>query len=252
MYKSTDAGKTWKHLGLREGQQIASILIDPHDPNRVFVAVLGHPYGPNEERGVFRSVDGGETWRKVLYKDENTGAIDPAFDPSNPRKIMPRSGRLVKRRGRRMVSPVPAAASSCRMTAATPGSRLTFGLPEQGLGRIGIAIAPSDPRRMYAMVEAPREGGVYRSDNAGETWQRINSESRIYGRGSDFAWVRVDPKNKDTIYICNTSFYRSTDAGATFTAIKGAPGGDDYHTSGSIPTIPTLCSSGSIRAPPSR
>ena len=126
--------------------------------------------------------------------------------------------------------------------AATTGSQLTGGLPTfaQGLGRIGIGIAPSDPNRMYALVESREAGGLYRSDDAGATWKRVNTEQRIYGRGSDFACVRVDPKNRDVIYVANTSTYRSTDAGQSFTAIKGAPGGDDYHTIWINPANPNI------------
>jgi len=232
IYKSTDAGKTWTHLGLRDGQQIPRIVVDPHDPNRLFVAVLGHPYGANEERGVFRSTDGGKTFQKVLYKDENTGAMDLAFDPTNSQIIyadlwsarqVPWEGSIEGHRGGLFKS----------TDGGTTWNPLTKGLPtnEQGLGRIGIAVAPSDGHRLYAMVDAPRQlGGVFRSDDAGESWQRVNDEQRVWGRGDDFAWVRVAPDNKDEIYVCNTSMYHSMDAGQTFTAIKGAPGGDDYHT----------------------
>jgi photosystem II stability/assembly factor-like uncharacterized protein len=231
MYKSTDGGKTWRHLGLREGQQISAILVEPHDPNRLFVAVLGHPYGPNEQRGVFRSTDGGETWQKVLYKDENTGAVDLAFDPNNARTVY--AVLWAARQGPWENGAWNGANSGLFKSTdgGTTWRQLTGGLPTsaEGLGRIGIAVAPSDPKRMYALVEA-RPSAVYRSDDAGTTWQRVNTEARISGRGSDFAGVRVDPKNKDVIYVANTSAYRSMDAGQTFTAIKGAPGGDDYHT----------------------
>ena len=231
MYKSTDGGKNWTHLGLRDGQQIAAIIVDPHDPSRVFVAVLGHPYGPNEERGVYRSTDGGQTFQRVLYEDENTGAVDLAFDPANPRNVY---AVLWEARQGPWENGAWSGPKSGLFKSTDGGStwrQLIIGLPThaEGLGRIGIAIAPSDPRRMYAMVEA-RPSGVYRSDDAGNTWTRVNTEQRVAGRGSDFACVRVDPKNKDVIYVANTSTYRSTDAGQTFTAIKGAPGGDDYHT----------------------
>ncbi|HXZ12190.1 MAG TPA: glycoside hydrolase [Candidatus Sulfotelmatobacter sp.] len=234
IYKSTDAGRSWKHLGLRDGQQITNILVDPRDANRVFVAVLGHPYGPNEERGVFRSLDGGETWRKILYKDENTGATDLAFDPKNAQTLY-----AVLWSSRRPPWPTsgPLEGHTGGLFKSTDGGdtwkALTKGLPTNAeeLGRIGIGISPSDPNRMFALVDAKAEvGGLYRSDDAGESWQRVNHEERIWGRGSDFAWVRVAPDNRDTVYICNTSMYRSTDAGENFTAIKGAPGGDDYHT----------------------
>jgi photosystem II stability/assembly factor-like uncharacterized protein len=231
IYKSTDAGKTWTHLGLRDGQQIPRVIVDPHNPNRVFAAVLGHPYGANEERGVFRSTDGGQTWQKVLYKDENTGAVDLAFDPTSAQIVyavmwaarqVPWEGSLEGHSGGLFKS----------TDGGTTWNRLTKGLPtnEQGLGRIGIAVAPNDRNRMYAMVNAPQVGGVFRSDDAGESWERVNDENRVWGRGDDFAWVTVAPDNKDEIYVCNTSLYRSMDAGKTFTAIKGAPGGDDYHT----------------------
>ncbi|MGA7191232.1 MAG: hypothetical protein WBY66_22245 [Candidatus Acidiferrales bacterium] len=234
IYRSTDGGNTWTHLGLRDGQQITNILVDPHDPNRVFVAVLGHPYGPNAERGVFRSTDGGQTWDKVLYKDENTGATDLAFDPTNPQILYT---DLWNSRRPPWTTGGPLEGHTGGLFKSTDGGDnwkpLTKGLPtnEQGLGRIGIGIAPNDPNRIYALVDAqPEVGGLYRSDDAGESWQRVNHEERIWGRGFDFAWVRVAPDNHDEIYICNTSTYRSMDGGVTFTAIKGAPGGDDYHT----------------------
>jgi photosystem II stability/assembly factor-like uncharacterized protein len=232
MYKSADGGKTWRHLGLRDGQQIPAILVDPRDPNRVFAAVLGHPYGPNAERGVFRSTDGGQNWQKVLYKNEHTGAVDLAFDPRNPRTVY---AVLWQARQGPWENGAFSGPNSGLFKSSDGGdtwTQLTGGLPAfaQGLGRIGIAIAPSDPARMYALVESRENGGLYRSDDAGASWRRVNQEQQIYGRGSDFACVRVDPKNKDVIYIANTSTYKSTDAGQSFTAIKGAPGGDDYHT----------------------
>jgi photosystem II stability/assembly factor-like uncharacterized protein len=234
IYKSSDAGTSWKHLGLRDGQQITNILIDPQDPNRVFVAVLGHPYGPNSERGVFRSTDGGENWQKILYKDDDTGATDLAFDPKNPQTLY---ADMWSSRRPPWTTSGPLEGHTGGFFKSTDGGEtwhpLTKGLPTnaQGLGRIGFGISPSSPNRIYALVDAaPDVGGLYRSDDAGESWLRVNHEDRIWGRGFDFAWVRVSPENPDIIYICNTSTYRSTDAGANFTAFKGAPGGDDYHT----------------------
>ena len=234
MYKSTDGGKNWRHLGLRDAQQIPAILVDPRNPNRLFVAVLGHPYGPNSERGVFRSSDGGETWQKVLYKDDRTGAVDLAFDPRNPQTVY---AVLWQAQQAPWENGAFSGANSGLFKSTDGGTTwapLTGGLPtfaQGGLGRIGIAIADTDPNRMYALVEARGDaGGVYRSEDAGATWKRVNGEQRIYGRGSDFACVRVDPKHKDVIYVANTSTYRSDDAGQSFTSIKGAPGGDDYHT----------------------
>jgi photosystem II stability/assembly factor-like uncharacterized protein len=232
MYKSTDGGATWKHIGLREGQQIGAVLVDPKDPNRVFVAVLGHPYGPNPERGVYRTLDGGATWTKVLYKDVDTGAIALSFDPRTPRTVWAAlwAGRQGPWENGAWNGP------NSGLFKSTDGgdtwTPITKGLPttQQGLSRIGFAIAPSDPRKMYAIVDAGRMTGVYRSVDAGESWERTNSEARVTGRGTDFAEVKVHPTNPETIFVANTSTYRSTDGGKTFTAIKGAPGGDDYHT----------------------
>ncbi len=233
MYKSTDAGQTWQHLGLRDAQQIASIIIDPQDPNRLFVTAQGHPYGPNSERGVFRSLDGGQTFQKVLYKDENVGGMDLLFDPRNSQVIF--ASMWCSRRPPWTTGGGYNGPGSGLYKSPDGGDhwqQLTKGLPgdAEGIGRIGPAISPSDPDRMYAWVNAKKGSGIYRSDDAGETWQQVNDEERVYGRGDDFGCVRVDPKNKDVIYVANTSTYRSTDAGKDFTAIKGAPGGDDYHT----------------------
>jgi photosystem II stability/assembly factor-like uncharacterized protein len=233
MYKSTDAGKTWRRLGLENALQISWIIIDPHDPNRVFVAALGHPYGPNEERGVFRSTDGGQSWQKVLYKDEDTGAIDLAFDQKNSQTVY--ASLWSARRPPWTIGNSINGPTSGLFKSTDGGDtwhELSQGLPTiaEGRGRIGIGIAPSDPNRMYTWVDADNaHGGIFRSDDAGQTWQPVNREQRIWGRGSDFACVRVDPRDKNTIYVANTSTYRSTDGGENFTAIKGAPGGDDYH-----------------------
>ncbi len=233
IYKSTDAGHTWQRLGLREAQQIASIIVDPKDPNRLFVAAQGHPYGPNPERGVYRSLDGGQTFQKVLYKDENAGGMDLVFDPRNSQVIF---ASLWSSRRPPWTTGGGYDGPGSGLYKSTDGGntwrQLTKGLPgeAEGIGRIGPAVAPSDPDRMYAWVNAKKGSGIYRSDDAGESWQRMDDEERLWGRGDDFGCVRVDPRNKDVIYVANTSTYKSTDAGKTFTAIKGAPGGDDYHT----------------------
>jgi photosystem II stability/assembly factor-like uncharacterized protein len=233
LYKSTDAGRTWQHLGLRDAQQIGSIIVDPKDPNRLFVAAVGHPYGPNPERGVFRSLDGGQTFQKVLYKDENIGAQDLLFDPRNSQVIF---ASLWASRRPPWTTGGAFNGSGSGLYKSTDGGntwhQLTKGLPgdAEGIGRIGPTVSSSDPDRMYAWVNAKKGSGIYRSDDAGESWQQMNDEERVWGRGDDFGCVRVDPRNKDVIYVANTSTYKSTDAGKNFTAIKGAPGGDDYHT----------------------
>jgi len=247
MYKSTDAGATWRHLGLRDAQQIASIIVDPKDANRLFVAVQGHPYGPNSERGVYRSLDGGQTFQKVLYKDENVGGMDLLFDPRNSQVIY--ASQWASRRPPWTTGGGYNGRGSGLFKSTDGGDSwhpLTKGLPgeAEGIGRIGPAVSPSDPERMYAWVNAKKGSGIYRSDDEGESWQQVNDEDRIYGRGDDFGCVRVDPKNKDVIYVANTSTYRSTDGGKNFTAIKGAPGGDDYHTIWINPENPEIIALG--------
>ena len=233
MYKSNDAGKTWTHLGLRNAQQIAQIIVDPRNPNRLFVAAMGHPYGPSPERGVFRSLDGGQTFQPVLHKDDLTGACDLAFDPSNPQTVFAVLWQAQQFPWENGAASGPNSGLFKSTDGGATWKQLTTGLPTfaQGLGRIGISIAPNDPKRMYALVAAGRaDNGLYRSDDSGDTWKRVNGENRISGRGDDFACVRVSPDNRDEVYVANTSTYRSMDGGQTFTAIKGAPGGDDYHT----------------------
>lgn len=232
IYKSTDAGAHWTHLGLRDGQQIPAVIVDPRDPDRVFAAVLGHPYGPNTERGVFRSLDGGASWTKVLYKDESTGAFDVAFDPADASTVY-----AALWRGRQAPWEIgssfqlPGSGLYKSVDGGTSWRELTRGLPSQadGLGRIGLATSPSRPARLYAIVDAPKLGGLYRSDDAGESWSRLNGDDRLWGRGSDFAEVRVDPKNPEVVYVANVVTWKSVDGGRTFTALRGAPGGDDYH-----------------------
>jgi photosystem II stability/assembly factor-like uncharacterized protein len=234
IYKSTDAGKTWTRMqNLRDAQQITSILVDPKDPNRVFVAAEGHPYGPNAERGVFRSTDGGQTFKQVLYKDENTGAADLAFDPSNPRTIYAAlwAARVAPWEVRSGASIYMAGSGLFKSTdGGDTWKPLTKGLPSasEGLGRIGIAVASSNPKRIYVSAEATKGAGVYRSDDAGESWQQANSDRRIGGRGPGAMGIVVAPDNPDVVYVANTTTWKSTDGGKTFVGWKGAPGGDDY------------------------
>jgi photosystem II stability/assembly factor-like uncharacterized protein len=232
-YKSTDAGKTWTHLGLRDAQQITAIVIDPQNPDRVFVAAEGHPYGPNAERGVFRSLDGGRTFEKVLFKDENTGAADLVMDPTNPQILFAAlwAARVAPweiRSGESFV--IPGSGLYKSTDGGTTWRQITKGLPsgEQGLARIGIAIANNNPKRMYLTVESQKDAGIYRSDDAGESWQFVNGDHRIGGRGPGAMGIAVAPDNQDTIYVANTTTWKSTDAGKTFVGFKGAPGGDDY------------------------
>lgn len=232
IYKSTDGGRTWRHLGLREAQQIGSIIVDPQNPNRVFVAALGHPYGPNTERGVYRSLDGGETWQRILYQDENTGAIQVAFDPTNSQIVY--ADLWAARQGpwENGAWQGPLSGLYKSIDGGNTWKQLTQGLPTiaQGLGRIGFDVSRSQPQTIYATVDAnPQQAGVYRSDDGGETWRKMNGEPRVWGRGSDFAEIRVHPKNHEIVFAGNTASYKSIDGGRTFTAFKGAPGGDDYH-----------------------
>lgn len=229
MYKSTDAGKTWAHIGLDKSSHIGEIIVDPANPDRVFVAVLGNLYAANPERGVYGSTDGGKTWKKVLYKNANVGAIDLAFAPNNSQVIY--ASLWATRRPPWAVYP-PANGPGSGLYKSTDGgstwTHLTNGLPADAVGKIGIAVAPTDPNRVYAIIDA-KKGGLYRSDDAGATWTLADGEARIWGRGWYFDRVTVDTKNPDKLYIMNTSTYRSTDGGKSFDAIKGAPGGDDYH-----------------------
>jgi len=232
IYKSTDAGKTWTHLGLRDGQQIPQIIIDPRDPNRLFVAVLGHPYGPNAERGIFRSTDGGRTFDKVLYKDENTGGIDVAFDPQNAQTIYAVLWEARQAPWENGAFSGPGSGLFKSTDGGATWRQVGQGLPTfaaDGLGRIGIGVAPSLPSRVFATVDAARNGGLYRSDDAGETFTKATSDDRVVSRASDFAEVKVNPKNPDVVFTASIVAWKSTDGGKTFSALRGAPGGDDYH-----------------------
>ncbi|HLO99248.1 MAG TPA: hypothetical protein VK171_11685, partial [Fimbriimonas sp.] len=232
IYKTTDGGKTWTNTGVRDGYQIGGIAVDPKNENRVFAAVLGHPYGPNEERGIYRTLDGGKTWKNVLFKDQNTGGIAVAFDPKNTKTVY---AALWAARQAPWENGNWSGKTSGLYKSVDGGEKwqlITNGLPtpEQGLGRIGFSVCEKNPKRIYAIADARENGGVYRSDDAGASWKKTNDETRVRGRGDDFAEIRVDPQNPDTVYAGNTSLYKSTDAGVTFEVLKGAPGGDDYHT----------------------
>ncbi len=228
VFRSTDGGRSWAFAGLADSQQIGRLLVDPGDPRLVYAAALGHPYGPNAERGVFRSRDGGLTWKKVLGPDDSTGAVDLAFEPGDPRTLYAALWRA--RRTPWSIYPAASGPGGGLFKSTDGGdtwTRLGGGLPAEP-GRIGIAVAPSRPRRVYAVVDA-EAGGLYRSDDAGASWSRVNGEREIWQRGWYFGGIAVEPDDADVVYLPNVNLFRSPDGGRTFATVKGAPGGDDYH-----------------------
>ena len=224
IFKSIDAGRTWRHVGLGDVQQVGRIVIHPRDPDVVFVAGMGHPYGANDERGVFRTADGGRSWTKVLFVDRNTGAGQVEIDPTNPAIVYATlwNHREAPWENGSFTGP------NSGMYKSTDGGvtwhKLSGGLPDgaQGLGRINFAIAESDPRRIYALVPTRETRAVFRSDDAGATWQRVSTDQRLD------VDIRVHPRNADVVFTAGTASYKSEDGGRTWTAFKGAPGGDDY------------------------
>ena len=231
IYKSTDAGKTWTHLGLADAQQIPALAVDPRDPNRVFAAVLGHPYGASEERGIYRSGDGGKTWQKVISQDENTGGSDVEIDQSNPDVIYASMWEV--REGPWEDGNSYNGTNGGLFKSVDNGitwHRIGNGLPSD-LAQINVAIAPSDSRRLYATLStASGKLGVYRSDDAGDNWVEITTDPRPAGRigGGDLPVPKVDPKNPDLVYVASTVTMWSGDGGKTWSGFRGAPGGDDY------------------------
>lgn len=255
MYKSIDAGRTWTHIGLDRTMHIGKIAVDPADPNRVYVAALGDIYGPSPDRGLYRSLDGGAHWKKILFKSgnpNNVGAIDLAID-SKDAKILYASLWSTRRPPWSVYAPsnLPGGGLYKSTDGGDTWRQLTGGLPtDDFVGKIGIAVAPSNPKRLWAVVDdtgaavapplanggappagspPPTGGGVYLSDDAGTTWRLVNSETRLWGRGWYFEQVAVDPTSPDRAYVINTATYMTTNAGKTFVPVKGAPGGDDYH-----------------------
>ena len=254
LFKSTDAGKTWHSIGLAQTRQIGKIVIDPSNPDRVYVAALGHVYKASPERGVYRTTDGGAHWTKVLASEkdpDNVGAVDLALDPQHPSTIY---ASLWATRRPPWAVYAPANKPGGGLYKSTDGGdtwhQLSGGLPSDDfVGKIGVAVAPSNPNRVYAVVDdlgtaiapsfrviaakgpnAPKpSGGVYLSDDAGATWRLVNSEQRLWGRGWYFGQMAVDPMNPDRAYDINTATYMTLDAGKTWVPVKGAPGGDDYH-----------------------
>jgi photosystem II stability/assembly factor-like uncharacterized protein len=250
IYRSGDAGQTWTHLGLRQGAQIPALLVDPRDPNRLFAAVLGRPFGPNSERGIFRSVDGGANWQRVLYKDENTGGSDIEIDPSNPKILYAslweaREGPWEDKNN----LDGPGGGLFKSTDGGTTWRQLTKGLPKDFV-QINVAIAPSQPRRIYATLGASERSnavskesaGVFRSDDAGENWYRVTTDPRPAVRigGGDLPVPRVDPRNPDVVYVASTVTMRSIDGGKTWSGFRGAPGGDDYQNLWINPNDPDI------------
>jgi len=255
MFKSIDAGKTWSHIGLVKTRQIGRVVVDPKDANRVYVAALGHIYDSNPERGVYRSLDGGTTWKKVLFKagaEDTVGAVELAIDSKNP-SVLYASLWATRRPPWSVYAPtnLPGGGLYKSTNGGDTWNQLTGGLPtDEFVGKIGVAVAPSNSNRLWAVVDdvgaavpagfrfgaaereatqPARKGGVYISDDAGATWRLVNSENRLWGRGWYFEAVTVDPSNPDRAYVMNTATFMTTDGGKTFVPVKGAPGGDDYH-----------------------
>lgn len=228
VYKTTDGGKTWRHLGLEETQAVARIRIHPTNPDIVYVAALGHPYGDNPERGVFKSTDGGNTWKKTLFVSEKAGAVDLIIDRNNP-NVLYASTWQVYRKAWKMWGGGP----DCKLWKSTDGgetwSDLTQnpGMPEGPIGKIGVTVSPADSNRVWAIVEA-NEGGVFRSDDAGKTWIKTNDERKLRQRAFYYSRIYADPWDKDIVYGLNTGLYKSTDGGKTFDITINVPHGDNH------------------------
>jgi photosystem II stability/assembly factor-like uncharacterized protein len=240
VYKSTDAGKTWQHIGLEETEHIGNLWIDPRNPDTVVVAALGRTYSKNAQRGVFKTTDGGKSWRKVLYKDDVTGAVDLVFAADSKTGFVALWEHYTQPGARAAIESSGFAGVYKTTDGGETWNQLAGGLPTGRLGRIGVAVSP-DGRRVFAIVAAGGfgggggggaaggpVGGLYRSDDSGDHWTRSTQDSRVTGSGY-FSRVFVDPKNSDIVYVAQTSLYRSEDGGHTFVSYKGAPGGDDNH-----------------------
>jgi photosystem II stability/assembly factor-like uncharacterized protein len=229
VYKSTDAGKTWTHLGLRDGQQIPQLAVDPKNADRVFVAVAGHPYGPNEERGIYRSIDGGKTFEKVLYRDENVGASDVQIDPSNPQIVYAALWESREGPWENGVFNGNGGGIFKSVDGGTTWRQLTKGLPNN-IVQANLAIAPSAPKTLFAAVKTKTIAKLYRSDDAGETWHGTTDDPRpgLGIGGGDLPVVRFDPHNPQIVYSASIVCWKSTDGGKNYDGWRGAPGGDDY------------------------
>jgi photosystem II stability/assembly factor-like uncharacterized protein len=249
IYKSTDAGKTWTHLGLRDGQQIPKIAIDPKNPDRIFVAVLGHPYGPNEERGIYRSLDGGNSFQKVFYIDENTGGDDVAIDPSDPNVVYATMWQAQEGPWENAEWDGTKGGVFKSTDGGNTWRQLKNGLSDS-LVQAHLAIAPSNSNIVYLVIGTTEENAygtgtgmaMYRSNDKGETWQRISEDGRPEARigGGDAPVIAVDPKDPETIYSASIVFWKSTNGGKSWTALRGAPGGDDYQNVWVNPNNPSI------------
>jgi photosystem II stability/assembly factor-like uncharacterized protein len=229
IYKSTDAGKTWTHLGLRDGQQIAALAVDPKNPDRLLVAVAGHPYGPNEERGVFLSTDGGTTFAKTLYKDENIGAADVEIDPSNPEIVYATLWEARQGPWENGAWNGPGGGVFKSTDGGRTWKQLGNGLPNE-IVQANLGIAASNPQTLIAAVATQKSANLYRSDDAGESWTVATEDSRPAARigGGDLPLIRIDPQNVNVVYSASVVCWKSTDGGKTWDGWRGAPGGDDY------------------------
>ena len=226
VYKSTDGGRNWANIGLRDSRHIAGILVDPEDSKTVFVAAVGHAFGPNDERGVFRSRDGGQTWKKILYVDDKTGATDLVMDPHNP-KILFAAMYEVRRTAYSMISGGPGSGLYKSTDGGDTWQHIEgHGLPGGILGRIGVAVSGADSNRVYAIIEA-KENALYRSDDGGQNWQMVNNEP-IWVRPWYGNHVFADPKNRDVVYILDLGAMRSGDGGHKFSNMP-VPHSDDHH-----------------------
>ncbi|HEY6765078.1 MAG TPA: hypothetical protein VI386_09915 [Candidatus Sulfotelmatobacter sp.] len=227
VYKSLDGGKTWKNVGLRDSRAIGRVIVNPLNSDIAFVAALGHPFGPNPERGIFRTLDGGKTWEKVLYKDENTGAIDVAFDPHNPNVLFAALWQS-RRTSWNLASGGPGSGLYRSGDGGTTWKRLEeHGLPKGPYGRIGIAVS-ANSERIYALIEAHNpDGGLYRSDDGGETWQLVNPNHSLWQRPWYYMHIIADPKDENVVYVMNVDAYKSTDGGHLFNKVK-IPHGDNH------------------------
>jgi len=226
VWKSVDAGKSWKNVGLKDSRSIGKVIVNPRNPDIVFVAALGHPFGPNTERGVFRTTDGGKTWDKVLYKNENTGAIDVAFDPQNA-NILFASLWETRRSPWSLSSGGPGSGLYHSTDGGATWKRLEeHGLPKGPYGRIGLAVG-ANSERVYALIEAKEGGGLYRSDDGGDTWDLVNGSHTLFQRAWYYMHVIADPLDPNTVYVLDVEFLKSTDGGRNFNKVK-VPHGDNH------------------------